>query len=81
MTKEIQIESNIPLPRAKQTKWVRIAQKMDVGDSVLLDSNKQANCLYVALIRLGHSVRMARDNGGIRVWKQEANHDQSGAGL
>lgn len=75
MTKELQIESNVPLPKVKRTKWARLAEKMGVGDSVLLDGNKQANCLYVALIRQGYSVRMARDNGGIRVWKQEAKQN------
>lgn len=74
MSKEFIIDSNVPPPPpdTKRGKWVRLAHKMDIGDSVLLDNLTESNSLYRALERLGFGARTARDNGGIRLWKLES---------
>lgn len=71
MNREFVIDSDVPppAPRTKRGKWVRLATKMEIGDSVLLNDYTESNSLYRALERLGFGARTARDNGGIRLWK------------
>jgi len=44
---------------------------MDIGDSVLVQNNKQAAAMYAAAKH--HNVRMARRrvDGGVRLWRVE----------
>lgn len=69
----IQIEKNIPVPAKKRLKrkftWVSLAEKMKVGDSVVVNEQGSRN-LYVALRTINHKA-ITRSVGGneFRVWK------------
>jgi len=64
------IEKNIPPPK-NRGKWVELASKMEVGDSVLLDNTAQAVSLGLAMKRVkkGKVVTAKQDCGNIRVWR------------
>lgn len=65
------IEKGVPRPTqcSLRGKWKRIAQQMDVDDSVLLDSEREANSLRHALIRAGRNTSLRKVEGGWRVWR------------
>lgn len=72
------IEKNVPLPdddngsgSHRVGKWTRLAQKMSVGDSVLVKSYPEAMSLRNALIRVKGKVYTAmvrKEQDGSRVW-------------
>lgn len=52
------IEKNLPIPQAvrggqKTGKWTALASSMGLGDSVLLENQREARTLYQALNKLG----------------------------
>ena len=76
------IERNVPIPEAafggkKGGKWTSLALAMNVGDSVLLNDDRQARTLYQALRKAGGSGAQRKisktDNGKTweeyRVWR------------
>lgn len=65
------IDYNIPPPH--HGRWVRIAEKMKLGASILLKTVEQASCLTCAIRRLGFvPARERQADGSYRVWKLEA---------
>jgi len=67
----MKIEKNIPLPKSRG-KWVKLASKMEVGDSVLLDNSAQSVSLGLAMKRVnkGKVVTAKQACGNIRVWRK-----------
>lgn len=71
----LKIEKNIPIPGTGVTgKWKELALNMSVGDSVLVDSQKEATGLTLALRKQnGKAMQrtMRRADGGteLRVWR------------
>ena len=72
------IEKNVPLPDDRGGpgghrvgKWTRLAQKMSVGDSVLVKSYAEAMSLRNAIIRVKGkecSAIVRKEQDGRRVW-------------
>jgi tRNA G37 N-methylase TrmD len=72
------IEKNVPLPddfggvgNRRIGRWTSLAQKMSVGDSVLVKSYAAAMSLRNALIRVkgkGYSTTVRKEQGGRRLW-------------
>lgn len=78
MSKEYAIEKDVHIPVAKlwgkskhEHKWVEIARKMELGDSVLFEDWRDASYLYIALKRIGRKglQRQVDLKGSIRVWR------------
>jgi NADPH-dependent ferric siderophore reductase len=64
------IEKNVPISiHGKSGVWSRLATKMQVGDSILLETRSQAMGLRTALKRFGYKATTRTVEGGIRVWK------------
>ena len=68
----MKIEKNIPFPNGRG-KWVEIAQKMEVGDSVLVKTTAEACSLGLAVKRAvnGKVTTAKQACGNIRVWRKE----------
>lgn len=64
----MKIEKNITAPR-KPMKWLPLAKQMDVGDSVLVNTNSQKSALTIALKAQGHKVATRKDGDKFRVWR------------
>ena len=71
----MQIEKGIPMPFGKRGKLKNIAEKMEVGDSVLCDGDgyksakAHAASLIGALNRLGAKGISRPEQAGVRVWR------------
>jgi hypothetical protein len=63
------IEKNVPLPPRKSGKHTRTAEKMELHDSVLLDTENEAATLTASLRRLGRKGVQRKVSGGWRVWR------------
>lgn len=73
VTKTIVIQRGVPLPdrrgyRGESTTWTKLAEQMTEGDSVLLDAEKQAASLGVALRKRGWRPSQRQEGGRWRVW-------------
>jgi hypothetical protein len=68
----MKIEKNVPLPRNKYGRWIELAKKMEVGDSVVLKNNKETMSLGQAMKRVnnGKVVTAKQACGNIRVWRK-----------
>ena len=66
------IEKNIPIyeSNAKFGKWIKLASEMEIGDSVLLNSQSEACGLYQVFARTGGKMvqrKVAHDQ--FRCWR------------
>ena len=69
---DIQIDSNVDVPDPVKTykgKWVKLAEQMKEGDSVLLSDEKQVRSLKRAIKNIGWQTVVRTMDGGLRVWK------------
>ena len=85
MAASVQIESDIPIPAGnKYGHWTLIAEKMNVGNSVLLkdDDNGKATQkalgLKSALRKTGKDCVSRSMDGGVRVWCTKAPKKTNG---
>ena len=75
--KEFIVEKNIPIPAPmKSSRWKQIVSKMEIGDSVLVETRNQAIALTIAARSLptnrlyNHMKFVTRKtDGGVRVWR------------
>ena len=75
--KEFIVEKNIPIPAPmKSSKWKQIVSKMEIGDSVLVETRNQAVALTIAAKflptnRLHNHMKFVtrKTDGGVRVWR------------
>ena len=66
------IEKNIPIIKQyRKGTWKELAEKMEIGDSVLVKDRTEANTLSIMIRRLGCRQVTRSDNNKIRVWKME----------
>ena len=66
------IEKNIPISEhGKKGKWSSIGKQMQIGDSVLVNSRKEAVSISVVLKRTGYKAVTRKVDNGVRVWKVE----------
>ena len=66
------IEKNIPISKHGKTgKWSSIGKQMEIGDSVLVNSRKEATSISIALKKTGYKGVTRKVDNGIRVWKVE----------
>ena len=65
------IEKNIPIyENAKYGKWKTLASDMEIGDSVLLNSQAEVSGLYYAFDRTGGKmIQRKTDDGQFRCWR------------
>ena len=69
------IEKNIPITKEyRKGTWKKLAEKMEIGDSVLVKDRTEANTLGIMIRRLGYRQITRSDNNKIRVWKMENQH-------
>lgn len=67
-----QIEDNVPIPEISEGYGKRksVIQQMREGQSIMVDSKKEANSFYVAARRLGVKMRRKKvDEGKFRIWR------------
>lgn len=66
----MKIDKNIPVPtKSKKGYWREIAEKMEKGDSVLVNSRNEGACLYHAIRYQGHLAIVRGENKKFRVWR------------
>jgi len=66
------IEKNIPVSdHGKSGVWSKLARKMEIGDSILVETRAQAMGMRTALKRFGYKGMTRTVDEGIRVWKME----------
>jgi len=74
------IEKGIPIPEAgaKTGKWKNVLNRMDVGDSFVIDLDKtdvekdrvkKSSIVSNAAIRLGMKIRTKRISNLLRIWR------------
>jgi len=63
------IEKNVPIKKAKFTRWAKLAEDMRTGDSVLVATQNDSTGLMIALKIRGKKVRRQKENdaGNVRV--------------
>jgi hypothetical protein len=75
MSKEVKIEKNIPVPKAyfKTTERIQLLQKMEVGDSVLVDTYPEAarQLYFNPAKRLGMHIIVRKTPDGTRMWRDK----------
>jgi hypothetical protein len=68
----IQIDKNIPIPEpANQGSYATDVRRMEIGDSVLVLTKKEAKGVAQAIRNAGFKQTSRNVDGGIRVWKME----------
>ena len=78
--KKFEIEKNIPitLPRVKENGHASVAREMEVGDSILCQTQKELINIRVAIYRTGYkAVSRIQPDGTHRLWKVEDKGDDS----
>ena len=69
------IEKGVPIPmKHTHGKWVTLAREMEVGDSVVIDTEHHAISLRAAIKRIHKgktAVRIRDDNKSWRVWRTQ----------
>jgi hypothetical protein len=70
MTKELQIEKNVPFPESSYGSIANTLRKMDVGDSFFYGN---ATSVRAVLTRIGTETGFVfttrKENKGVRVWR------------
>jgi len=67
--KSIKIEKNIPIPSHGNEKNTAPFEKMEVGDSVLVEHRGEASRIYNLMKRNKKKALTRRVENGIRVWR------------
>ena len=66
----VKIDKDIPMPGQKKPFiWVKLATKMEVGDSVLFDNEDKVRVLRQAGYQKGIKFKQRRVDESIRVWR------------
>jgi len=67
----MRIDKNIPVPRrqVKKATWATLVDKMDVGDSVLVNSVAERSALTNAIKIQGYEVTTRKEDDKFRVWR------------
>lgn len=67
----MRIDKNIPVPRKqiKKAVWAALVDKMDVGDSVLVNNVSERQSLTNAIKAQGYEVTTRREDDKFRVWR------------
>ena len=65
----MKIEKNIPIPPRGNQKNTVLFEKMEVGDSVLVENRQKSMSVANALNRKGRKAVTRSVDGGIRVWR------------
>ena len=66
------IEKNIPITKQyRGGVWKDLIDKMEVGDSVLVENRIAANALVIVMKKYGYRPVTRTDGKKIRVWKLE----------
>ena len=68
----MEIEKGIPIPRVSN--WASLANRMEVDDSVYLETQSKASTLATAIRKSGFSACQRREGEGFRVWKGAAKN-------
>ena len=71
-----QIEKGIEIPNKKQSKTKYPFTEMEPGDSFVVEvaddkANGRKSSIYTAAKHIGMKVKVAKVEGGLRVWKVE----------
>lgn len=71
------IQRGIPVPAKRATgRYHALAQAMQPGDSVLMETKNQAHVLQATLQKRGAKTRRMQMDGGYRVWVLEIEDQQ-----
>ena len=66
------IEKNIPITKEyRKGTWKELAEKMEIGDSVLVKDRTEANSLSIIIRRLDYRQVTRTEGNKVRVWKLE----------
>ena len=66
----MKIEKNVPIPpKYNHGIWTHLAEKMEVGDSILVDSASHRSSLTIALKGRGCKLTTRSENGKFRIWR------------
>ena len=75
---EIKIRKNVPMPEAvkktRYSKWIKVGDRMSIGDSVVLENRNMAMSLKNACERLGKKaqiVTLGEDQFGVWIIGEE----------
>lgn len=73
MSDELVIEKNVPLPNRKTEKYVEAFEKMEDGDSFLVDDEPITQLLRSrissAAMRAGCQLKQKKEGNGLRIWR------------
>jgi hypothetical protein len=67
----MKIEKNIPIPPRGHQKNTALLEKMEVGDSVLVENRRKSVSTAQVLNRKGWKAVTRTVHGGIRVWRTQ----------
>ena len=70
----MKIEKGIPIPEARicmKSAYAETVQQMEPGDSVLMETEREADALRQAGITRGYKMRRRKCDNGWRVWVVE----------
>ena len=67
----MRIDKNIPVPRTQVKKaiWATLVDKMDVGDSVLVNNVSERASLTNAIKAQGYEATTRKEDDKFRVWR------------
>ena len=72
MTRKIEIETDVPLPRARTPKGTfNFVLRMQPGHSVLAESIRERNAILARGKAVGWTMRSEKENDGWRIWRGE----------
>lgn len=64
----MKIDKGVPVPNTYKSR-IAVLESMEDGDSIIVDSVKEANLYYVAGRRKGIKVTRRKDGEQTRVWR------------
>lgn len=70
---ELKIEKNIPIPMSRNDhrQYIRLAEKMEIGDSIFVEKLALKETLRTALKKVKFLTRTKKEKNGWRVWRVE----------
>ena len=67
---EVVLEKNVPMPKSRYwSKWAKITDDMDIGDSILLPDRKTSDLFCQHGFRRGLRFTVRQEEDGLRVWR------------
>ena len=68
----MKIDKNVPIPERYKSKWRKLADDMEAGDSVLIADISSTTRMRDAINDAGYkAVQRCEETGGYRMWKLE----------